>query len=114
MLARLRLGSLALAAQVRHLWTRADILEQLVAARRSRESRHLALGIFEITEHERFRRARLHAGWLNVAVPELALLSFCLNRHRLDALHAERALLHHADRAQRDVGVELQMQRLVP
>ena len=78
------------------------------------ESRHLALGIFEITEHERFRRARLHAGRLNVAVPELALLSFCLNRHRLDALHAERALLHHADRAQRDVGVELQMQRLVP
>ena len=33
---------------------------------------------------------------------------------RLDALHAERALLHHADFAHRDVGVELQVQRLLP
>ena len=33
---------------------------------------------------------------------------------RLDALHAERALLHHADFAHRDVRVELQVQRLVP
>src|SRR6185295_11816477 len=31
-----------------------------------------------------------------------------------DALHAERALLHHADFADRDVGIEMQMQRLVP
>ena len=33
---------------------------------------------------------------------------------RLDALHAERALLHHADFAHRHVGIELQVERLVP
>ncbi len=32
----------------------------------------------------------------------------------LDALHAERALLHHPDLAQRDVGIQLQLQRLLP
>ncbi len=93
---------------------RAEVLEQLAAAGRLGEARDLAFRVLEIAEHERPRRARLRARRLDLAVAQRALLGPGLDLRALDPLHAERALLHHADLAQRNVRVELQLERLVP
>ena len=86
----------------------------LASARRSRQARHVALRIVQVAEDQRARPARLRARRLDLAVAHLAVLRLGLNLRTLDALHAERALLHHADFTQRDVRIELQLQRLVP
>ena len=54
-----------------------------------------------------------HAGWSAPStISRFSALASALGH--LDALHAERALLHHPDLAQRDVGIQLQLQRLLP
>ena len=85
-----------------------------LAAGRARQPRHLALRIVEIAEDDGRRRARLRARRLQLAVLHLAILRLDLLFARLDPLHAERALLHDADFADRHVGIELQVKRLLP
>src|SRR5713101_7473485 len=75
---------LGLPFEIGDLGQRADLLEELAAPRRARQTR------------------------------QLAFLGSRLNLRGADALHAERALLHHADFTHRHVRVELQVKRLVP
>ena len=56
----------------------------------------------------------MRAGGGKFAILQFAFFRFGLNLGRLDALHAEGALLHDADTAHGNIGVELQVQRLVP
>ncbi len=100
--------------EVRDLRFGAKIFEQLRAAQRPRQPRHAAVGIVEIAEHDRRGRTRLRTRRLQRAVGNRAVLGLGGGLRRLDALDAEGALLHHPDRADRDVGIELQLQWLVP
>ena len=79
-----------------------------------RQPRDFAIGIVQIAEDQGLGRAGLRAGGIEFAVLQLALFRFGLNLGRLDALHAERALLHDADAAHGDVGIELQVAAACP
>src|SRR5262249_54497919 len=100
--------------EIHDLRLRADVLEQLLAPARRPELRDLALGIVEVAEDDRRRGTGLRARRLQFAVLELALAGFGVDLGGLDPLHAERAFLHDADFPDGDVGVELELQRLVP
>src|SRR3712207_2194165 len=91
-----------------------EVLEQPRAAGRSEQPRDLALGVLEVTEDEGLRLARLRARRVDLAVLQLALFRLRLDLPAPDPLDAEGALLHDADFAQRDVRVELKVERLVP
>src|SRR5690349_4729950 len=104
----------ALLLQIRDLRLGAEIFEEFGAARRLGQLRYAALWIVEIAEHDRRRRTGLGARRLDRAVRDRLVLRLRRRLRGPDALHAEGALLHHADFTHRDVGIELQVQRLVP
>src|SRR5262249_33646250 len=54
--------------QIGYFRQRAEIFQQLCSARRSREPRHLAFRIVQVSKHERRRWARLHTGRLDFAI----------------------------------------------
>ncbi len=95
---------------------RAEVLEQLAAARRARQPRRpRSPGRSRSPKTSACAGHACAQAGCSSPSSSVALLGLGLRSlRRLDALHAERALLHHADFAQRDVGVELQLQRLVP
>src|SRR5438876_973835 len=101
----LEIGDLRLSPQVP---------EQLAAPRRSRQARHFALRIVQISEYQGIRRTGLNTGRLDFSVLHLAFLRLRLNLSGVDALHTERTLLHDADFAHRYVGIQLEVQRLFP
>ena len=72
----------------------------------------LAVGIVQVAEDDRLRRARRLAGGHDFAVADRPVLLLGLDARGVDALHAVRALLHHAAAADRDVGIAQQLQRL--
>ena len=53
------------------------------------------------------------AGWISPSF-NFALFRLRLNFRGLDALHAERALLHHAHFAHGNIGIELQIRAACP
>src|SRR3954466_10868689 len=71
---------LRLPGEIRDLGQRAEIAEQLLAARRARQPRDLAVGIVEIAEHQRTGRTRLRARGGDVAVLHLALRGLRVDR----------------------------------
>ena len=76
-----------------------------------------AVRIEQISEHNRARRTSLLAGRLesairNLNVPALAGFDLLGNLRAFDALHAERALFHHAALAHGNVRVLGQLQQL--
>src|SRR5204862_2092093 len=77
-------------------WFRVQPGEDVVAARIAGQLRHARAPIVEIAEDDRVRRAGLRARGRDVAVPHRAVLEPRLILRAADALHAERALLHHA------------------
>src|SRR5690606_2199958 len=74
----------------------------------------LGLGILHIAELERARRTRLRAGRHDVAVTQRLAGEPALVLRTADPLHAEGALLHHAASPDRDLRIELQVERLRP
>src|SRR5438132_9914274 len=82
--------------QIRRAWPRIQLAEQRVVARLRLELRDAAVRIVLIAEHNRVCRADLLAGGLDFAVADPPILFFRLDLRFVDALHAVRALLHHA------------------
>src|SRR5512145_1717429 len=80
--------------------------EHVVAAWIAGEPRDPRAAVIEIAEHDRVGRARLLARGDDVAVTHRAILEPRLILRATDALYAERAFLHHALLAHRDVGIE--------
>ena len=76
--------------------------------------RDAAVWIVAVAEHERRCGTALHAGRRNVAVPYRPSFLLRLLFPFADALHAERAFFHDAVLPDRDVGIQLFRQRLVP
>src|SRR5256712_4543810 len=97
--------------EVRDRRARPDLLQDVVGARRASELRHRALLVLEIAERDRARRAGLLARGEDVAVLHGALVVAGVVLARDDPLHAHRALLHHAELADRHVGVQLHLER---
>src|SRR5262249_37056206 len=74
---------------------------------------HAAARVIHISDHDRLGGAGLRAGGGHLAVAD-ALVGAALLRLDLrgvDALHAVGALLHHAARADRDVGIAHRLER---
>src|SRR5262249_57955392 len=93
---------------------RPEILQQPEAPATPRQPRDARLGVGAVAEHDRFGRARGRARRLRLAVADGPTSVLRGAGGFLDALHAERALLHDAATAHRDVGVELVVERRVP
>src|SRR5215210_4939705 len=99
--------------QVPHRRLRVELFEDAVAAIAGGEARDAAVGIVQIAEHDRFGRARLFARRLDRAVLQRLAQTLRLDLVLLDPLYAERALLHHAARPDRDVRIEHQVLQAV-
>src|SRR5262245_8660405 len=97
---------------VRHARLGVELFEHPVLALAERSLVHGALGIGQVAERDRPCRARLGAGGLELTVLQLPLLVLGDPLGLEDALHAHRALLHHALVAHRHVRVELPVERL--
>src|SRR5204862_2822708 len=90
--------------------------QHVIGARVVRQLAHARAGVVQVPEHDRLRRAALRARRqeLQLGVIEAPVAEARLVLLAADALHAERALLHHALLAHRDVRIEQQVQRLRP
>ena len=84
---------------------RLQLVEQAVVPVAGLQLRDAALGVVDVAEHDRLRRAGRLAGGHHVAVLHLAALVLGVDAGAADALHAVGALLHDAARAHRDLGV---------
>src|SRR5579862_4344157 len=93
---------------------RAELAEQFRGTVRARQARNFAIRIVQIAKDHRFRRAGLHASRIELAVFQIALFALRLNLRGANALHAESALFHDAHAAHGNVGIQLQVQRLIP
>src|SRR5262245_27702331 len=100
--------------QIDNARTRAELFEQAEATARLCELRDAAGRVTQIAEDDDLRRARLGAGRLNLTVAHASLLVLGRVLRAAYALHAEGALLHDAARAERDIRVELLVQRARP
>src|SRR5205085_292545 len=90
----------------------ADLVQHAVGARRAAQLGDRARLVLEVAEGDRLRRARLLAGGEDVAVPHAALLvTMRVVLAGDDPLYAHRALLHDAELAHGDIGVELHVER---
>src|SRR5713101_7298577 len=92
--------------QVVDVGTRAELLEEVVGALIAREEGDAALRVLEVAEDDRLGGARIFASRSNVAVRERRLLLQRRVLRELDTLNAETALLHHAARTHRHVGIQ--------
>src|SRR5216684_3979814 len=96
--------------EVGDLGLRAELLEQLAAPRRARQTRHLALGIVEIAEHDGPRRAGVRAvPGADAAVVHLRVQPFVgvmAGVGRTDRLARRRVTLlaHHRTELDADIG----------
>src|SRR6266540_4857358 len=77
----------------------------------ARDAAHLRGRVVRVAEDDRLRRARLRAGGHDLAVRDLPPLVARATLGEADALDTEGALLHDPARADRDVGVELHVER---
>ena len=99
------------ARQVDRARAGADLVQQIVATRVGVKLRHLGVRVVQRTEHDRARRAALLAGGLQLTVEDDPPLDAGGDALALDALHAVRALLHDAARADGDVRVHPHLAR---
>src|SRR4029079_3037336 len=99
------------ARQVDGARARADLVQQVVAARIRVQLRHLRVRVVQRAEDDGAGRAALLASGEQLAVLDRASLDARGDALALDALHAVRALLHDAARADGDVRVHAQLAR---
>src|SRR5437016_1902334 len=99
-------GRLANEIEIPHGWLRVELLEHAVRAAAPCECGDATLWIVQVTEHNRLRRADLLAGGQHCPVGDRLARASGFDLRLLDSLHAERALLHHAARADGDVWIE--------
>src|ERR1043166_9810948 len=102
------------ASEVRDGRLRVQALKHVIAARVARQRRDARRLVVQIAEHDGLRRAGLRAGRRYVAVLALAVFEARAVLRTADALHAERALLHHALLPHRDVRIEAHVQWIGP
>src|SRR6266702_2640862 len=93
---------------------RAEVFEQLEAARAAGQPRHPAAGVGQVAEDHRLGRTGLGAGRLHLAVTNLPFFYLGLFLGAADALDAEAALLHHPPAAHGNVRRKLVVQRFGP
>ena len=98
--------------QVDHRREGVELLEHVVRPAILGPLGHRPVLVGRVAEDDRARRAGLRAGHRELVDVQVALLERGAVLGLLDALHAERALLHDAFVAHRDVRVELPVQRL--
>src|SRR5579864_6141085 len=103
-----------LSFKIGNLRRRAEFRQQLCTAFQTCEPGNLALWIVQIAKDHGASGARLHTGWINFAVLQLAAFRSGVNFCSGDPLVTKRALLHHTDFAHGNIRIELEMQRLVP
>src|SRR5512143_3793150 len=96
-------GRMADPLQVEDAWPGAELLEDVVGAAALRQGGDPARRVAQVAEDDRRRRARLLAGGADLAVGERPPGELDGALARLDALHAQAALLHDAARAHGDV-----------
>src|SRR5262249_4660651 len=72
---------------------------------------YAAVWIVRIAKHDRFRWARLFASRYTFAVLHAAVVFRCFDSSVVDALHAVRALFHHASAANRHFWIAHQLER---
>src|SRR5438874_5282847 len=92
--------------EVRDVGPRAELFEHAIPPLLPAQSRHAAARIREVAEDDGVGRADLLARRLDVPVGDGASVALGLELARLNALHAQAALLHHAARADGDVGIQ--------
>src|SRR2546428_2576487 len=93
---------------------RAQLGEQFRGTIGARQARNFAIGIIQVAEDHGLGRAGLNAGGIEPAILEVAFFALGLNLRGADALHAEGAFFHDAHAAHGDIGIQLQMKRLLP
>src|SRR6185437_3621930 len=89
-----------------------QVRQHLVVALGRLALRYLDVGVVQIAEDDRVRRAGLLAGGDDLAVLDRAVFLVRRDLGLLDALHAVRALLHDATRADRDIRVAHELEAL--
>src|SRR5678815_2337112 len=110
----LRLHPVQYLGQVRDGRARIEFFEHTVPARVAAHLSDLAVRIATVAEHDGLGRAGLGAGRGEFAITRLAVLEPRIVLRGADALDAEGALLHHPACPHRDIGIELQVERLGP
>src|SRR5438046_27518 len=104
----LRLLRVADLFQISDIRTCSQVFQHLVMTLRPAQLRGLAVGVFQISKHDGFRGASLLASRLDFAIHQLSL---ALQRNvlgKLDSLHAQAALFHHAPGAHNHIRVQNQ------
>src|SRR5882672_11214448 len=96
--------------EIRDGGPRSDLFEDVVGPRRMGEIGGVAPLVLQVAERDGLGRARLLARGDDVAVAHAALLVARPVLAGDDALDAHRALLHHAELADRHVGVQLYLE----
>src|SRR5215472_518712 len=99
------------AGEIGHGRPRSELTQDVIAARAGRELGHAGGPVLEIAEGDGLGGTRLLTGRLDVAVLEGPGRFPRIVLRLLDALHAHGALLHDAELAHGDVGVELDVER---
>src|SRR5690242_6537604 len=100
--------------EISHVWLCAEFGEQLRRTIGARQPRNFAIRIIEVAKNHGLGRAGLYARGIEFAIFQLALFAFRLNLRGANALHAKGTFFHDADAAHGDVGIELQVERLIP
>src|SRR5262249_3315370 len=91
--------------QIGRAWLRVQFTNQTVIAFLSLELRDAAIWIIDVTEDNRFGRARLRARGCDLAVSNESIFFLGIDLGFLNSLHAVSALLHHAAAANAHVRV---------
>src|SRR5215813_9847803 len=93
------------ARQIPHTRLGAQVLERGVGARLFATSYHLGAGLVQRAEHDGIRRTRLLTRSADIRAAQRSILAPRRDACFSNALHAERAFLHHAALAHGDVRV---------
>ena len=93
---------------------RIQMLQNVIPARVFGQLRYLTLWIMEVTENDGARRTGLGARGNNFSIPQIAILFFGCQLRPPDALDAKGTLLHDPHFSNRNIRIELQVQRLRP
>src|SRR5262249_19275322 len=95
--------------EIVHGWPHVQLFQHAVLPVVLCQAGNTALGIIEIAEDDRARRARLLTGGVDVAILERRAVALGFDLGFLDALHTEGAFLHNPARTHGDIGIQHQV-----
>src|SRR5512140_1956220 len=99
-----------LSLQISNARHRAQLVQLVITALLAGQLAHLAVGVIDPAKHDGVRRAGLCAGGNHLTIANIALFRLCAVLPGMDALQAERALLHHAAPPHGHIRIELVLQ----